>query len=160
MPELITRPDGTVLELIETVPVDLTPEGRRPARTKARKQALDVLYAAELRGVPAAEVLAELATDPEVTVRPFARELVSGVIEGQARYDAAIEAALSPGWTLDRMPRIDRCLARLAVHELSRGETDAGVVIAEAVRLAQEFSTDDSGAFLNGVLAQVLRQRS
>jgi len=150
-PKRITKPDGTVLELVETIPADA--HGRRPSRTKARKQALDLLYAAELRGLTPAQVLAE----SEEELRPFAADLVAAVEEHAEQIDALLAKALAADWSLERMPRIDRCLARLAVGELLSGTVAAEVAVEQAAALATELSTDDSAAFLNGLLAAVRR---
>ncbi len=150
-PKRITKPDGTVLELVETIPADT--HGRRPSRTKARKQALDLLYAAELRGLTPAQVLAE----SEEELRPFAADLVAAVEEHAEQIDALLAKALAADWSLERMPRIDRCLARLAVGELLSGTVAAEVAVEQAAALATELSTDDSAAFLNGLLAAVRR---
>ncbi len=150
-PKRITKPDGTVLELVETIPADA--HGRRPSRTKARKQALDLLYAAELRGLTPAQVLAE----SEEELRPFAADLVTAVEEHAEQIDALLAKALAADWSLERMPRIDRCLARLAVGELLSATVAAEVAVEQAAALATELSTDDSAAFLNGLLAAVRR---
>lgn len=157
-PIRITKPDGTVLELVETLPAEDLHGGRRPARLKARKQALDLLYAIELRGDEAAEVRADFAADTETELRPFARELIEGVQSRRREIDNLIIGSLSAEWTLDRMPRIDRCLARLAIYELLAGEVAAEVAVEQAVSLAAELSTDDSAAFLNGLLVAVRGQ--
>ncbi len=127
-----------------------------PARSKARKRALDVLFEADQRGVPAVDVLVqrtELADPPlnEHTVR-----LVEGVTEHRQRIDDLIET-YSQDWPLDRMPAVDRALLRLSVFELLYvDDVPDSVVIDEAVELAKSLSTDSSPAFVNGVLARVL----
>ncbi|MFI5099478.1 MAG: transcription antitermination factor NusB [Actinomycetes bacterium] len=127
-----------------------------PARSKARKRALDVLFEADQRGVPAVDVLAqrtELADPPlnEHTVR-----LVEGVTEHRQRIDDLIET-YSQDWPLDRMPAVDRALLRLSVFELLYvDDVPDSVVIDEAVELAKSLSTDSSPAFVNGVLARIL----
>jgi transcription antitermination protein NusB len=127
------------------------------ARSKARKRALDVLFAAEARDVPALDLLAERMTDPEATpMGEFAADLVRGVNEHLTRIDDVI-AQHSIDWTLERMPAVDRAILRIAVYELVYGDgVDAPVVIDEAVELAKSLSTDASPRFINGVLAQVL----
>ena len=130
---------------------------RVPTRTKARKRALDILFEADLRGLPVHEVLAAATEQAEPPVRDYTTDLVLGVVEYQASIDAQISAHLPSGWTLDRMPRVDRNLARLAVFEALHTETDAAVALAECVLLASELSTDESPALLNGVLAAILR---
>ena len=150
-PTRITRPDGTVLELVETIPAEA--EGRRPSRAKASKRALDILYEADLRELPATEVLAAHRAENDPPVRDFTVALVEGVVAHQAELDELVAARLASGWTLDRMPRVDRCLARLAGYEMLHTDTPRDVALAEAIALSQELSTDESPAFLNGVLS-------
>lgn len=153
-PTRITRPDGTVLELVETIPAEH--EGRRPTRAKARKRALDILYEADLRELPAAEVLAAHRAENDPPVRDLTVELVEGVEAHQAELDGLIAASLASGWTLARMPRVDRSLARLAGFELLHTDTPRDVALAEAIALSQELSTEESPAFLNGLLSALL----
>lgn len=148
----ITTPDGTVAELIETRPAASASRGS--SRTKARKRALDVLFEADLRGVDAAGPLALHVAEADPPVRPFTVTLVEGVASRQAEIDRLIAGSLASDWTLDRMPRVDRCLARIALWEMLDGTTSAEVALEQAVSLAQEFSTDGSATFLNGVLAR------
>ena len=122
------------------------------ARTKARKAALDVLFAADLRGLSPLDALAQ-ATDGDV--RDYTEQLVRGVAEHLTDIDARIASRLSDGWTVPRMPRVDRCLARIAVYEFAYGGVPAQVAIEQAVALAGALSTDESPAFLNGVLGGV-----
>ncbi len=97
------------------------------------------------------EVLAELAIDPD----PYAVDVVRGVGDDQRRLDGLISAT-ARGWTLDRMPVIDRNLLRMATWELAhRPEIPVAVIINEAVELAKQYSTDDSGRFVNGVLSRL-----
>ena len=132
--------------------------GRRlSTRTKARKRALDILFEADLRGLPAAEVLAAHTAAADPPVRPFTTELVEGVVANGAELDGLIAAQLPAGWSLERMPRVDRNLARLAAFELTRTSIDPAVALAECVVLAAELSTDESPAFLNGVLGSLAR---
>lgn len=131
---------------------------RAPSRTKARKRALDILFEADLREVPALEVLAAHTAEADPPVRPFTTELVEGVTAHRDELDALVGRHLPSGWTLDRMPRVDRNLARLAAFEVLHTQTDAAVAIAECVLLATELSTDDSPALLNGVLGAVGRE--
>lgn len=127
------------------------------ARSKARKRALDVLFAAEARDISALDLLAERAADREATpMGEFADGLVRGVDGHLTRIDDVI-AQHSIDWTIDRMPAVDRAILRIAVYELLYGEgVDAPVVIDEAVELAKSLSTDASPRFINGVLAQIL----
>ncbi len=124
---------------------------RTSARHKARKHALDLLFEADLRGTDPIATLEERAAT-EVTVRELTSEIVRGVAENVRRIDSAVSAHLADGWTLDRMPRVDRIIARIATYELLFTETEPNVVVSEAVTLASELSTDESPAFLNAVL--------
>ncbi|MFM8625663.1 MAG: transcription antitermination factor NusB [Actinomycetota bacterium] len=128
--------------------------GRHPdERSDAREQAVMLLYEAEQRGVSAL-VLAE---DREIFAAETVKALVSGVEASIATIDAAI-ATSARGWAVDRMPALDRAILRLAIHELgSRTDVPVAVVIDEAVELAKKFSTDDSGRFVNGLLATLAR---
>ena len=134
------------------------------SRTKARKRAVDALYAAELRDGMATELLQ--ATKDQVTDRQnqdeifdFAMELVSGVLTNQIEIDEIL-ANVAQNWTLDRMPALDRAILRLGIYEIAFGEsTPAEVAISEALALATELSTEDSPAFINGVLATVASTR-
>ena len=135
------------------------PARRGTTRTKARKRALDLLFEADLRDRDVLERLAEHTEQAEPPVRPFTTELVTGFAGHRDELDAAIAAELPAGWSLQRMPRVDRNLARLALVELRRGETDPSVVISEYVGLAADLSTDDSPAFLNGLLAAAVQHR-
>jgi N utilization substance protein B len=129
-----------------------------PSRRKSRRRALDVLYSADLRDIPAktvlADTLARMGTDvPEHMA--YAVELVEGVEANAARIDELI-SSYAEGWTLDRMPVIDRNLCRIAVYEmLHRDDIDDPVAITEAVALAEELSTDDSPRFVNGLLGRI-----
>lgn len=135
------------------------PEKRpRPmsTRTKARKRALDILFEAEVRRLAPLDVLSERAGD-EVTppLREFTTELVTGVAEHQATIDERITACLAPGWTLARMPRVDRAAVRIAVFEIDHTEVADKIAISEAVELVDELSTDDSPAFVSGLLGAI-----
>lgn len=127
----------------------------RPAddeRTDARERALILLYEAETKGIAPSDVLAaQISPADALTV-----ELVQGVESNQARLDEAI-AAHAKGWTLQRMPAIDRNVLRVGAFELlGRPDVPVAVVLDEAVELAKRFSTDDSGRFVNGVLAALV----
>ncbi len=133
------------------------------ARSKARKRAVDALYAAELRDVMATDLLA--ATKEQVTDRQnqdeifdFATELVNGVLANQLEIDEIL-SGVAQNWTLDRMPALDKAILRVGIYEIAFGGTPAEVAISEAVDLAQELSTEDSAAFVNGVLATVSATR-
>ena len=132
------------------------------ARTKARKRALDILYSADMRQVPVEQVLAAEAeravNEPERQASwLYAREIVDGVIDNRDEIDEQI-TTFAKDWSLARMPAVDRALLRMGVWEiLFNDEVPTGVAIDEAVELAKEFSTDDSGAFVNAVLAKIAR---
>jgi transcription antitermination protein NusB len=127
-----------------------------PARSKARKRALDVLFEAELRGQPVLDVLAERAADTVPPLPAYAAGLVRGVHAHQQRIDELL-AAYAEGWTLDRMPAVDRNLLRIGAFELLwADDIPDAVAISEAVRLARDLSTESSPAFVNGLLARLL----
>ncbi len=132
------------------------------ARTKARKRALDVLFESDLRDVDPLETLAKrlaALAPPEPPVPEYTVRLVEGVVEHKARIDELI-SDYSVGWTLDRMPTVDRNLLRMSIYELLWvDETPDGVVLSEAVNLARDLSTDESPAFVNGLLAKVLERK-
>lgn len=121
------------------------------SRREARERALSLLYEAELKEQAPSDLLAELTVDPD----PFAVDLVRGVGEHQAELDEVI-ARYAIDWAIDRMPVVDRNVLRLGTFELlHRPEIPVGAVISEAVELAKRYSTEDSGRFVNGVLAGV-----
>jgi len=121
------------------------------SRREARERALGLLYEAESKSLTPAEVLGELPLPPE----PFAAELILGVGDHLDEIDATIRA-YAQGWSLERMPSLDRALLRIGVYELTfTPDVPTGAVISEAVELAKTFSTDDSGKFVNGLLAAV-----
>lgn len=128
------------------------------ARRKARKRALDVLYEADLRGLPRPQVLTaylQRLPVPRPDYVAYTEAIVAGVTADAERIDELI-ASYTEGWTLDRMPVVDRNLARIAVYELLHSlDVDAPVAITEAVELAESLSTDDSPRFLNGVLGRI-----
>ena len=94
-----------------------------------------------------------VGTAAAAETRLFVRDLVLGTLENAAESDAII-APLLDGWTLDRLPTIDRIVLRMSVFELNHWSTPSPVIINEAVELAKKFSTEDSGRFVNGVLAK------
>jgi transcription antitermination protein NusB len=130
-----------------------------PARTKARKRALDVLYAAEMRGQdPVGELEAAIAAG-EGPTNPYTETLVRGVVDHQARIDELL-TSYSERWSLDRMPAVDRSALRIGAFELLYSdEVPDAVAVTEAVTLVRNLSTDDSPAFVNGVLGAMLRDR-
>ena len=127
------------------------------ARTKARKRALDLLFEAEQRGVNAADLLRERLASPvtEAPLSEFTADLVTGVVDHWAQIDELI-ATYSQGWTLQRMPAVDRAILRLGAYEVLFAQDVPGpVAISEWVGLATELSTDDSPRFVNGLLARL-----
>ena len=127
------------------------------ARTKARKRALDLLFEAEQRGVNAADLLRERLATPvtEAPLSEFTADLVMGVVEHWGQVDELI-ATYSQGWTLQRMPAVDRAILRLGAYEvLFSTDVPEPVAISEWVGLATELSTDDSPRFVNGLLARL-----
>ncbi|MFT4213074.1 MAG: transcription antitermination factor NusB [Microbacterium sp.] len=134
------------------------------ARSKARKRALDILFQADVRGEDAAVVLAAEAR--RAAGEPsrqgswlYAREIVDGVIAAQDEIDEQI-VTHARDWRLERMPAVDRAVLRIGVWEiLCNDEVPDAVAIDEAVELAKEFSTEESGAFVHGVLGRIARTR-
>jgi N utilization substance protein B len=125
------------------------------ARTKARKRAVDVLYEADLRGRDRMEVLRERIADANPPVPDHTVRLVEGVEEHAGRIDELIDTH-ARGWSLDRLPDVDRAILRMGVYELLwADDVPDPVVIDEAVQLAKTLSTDDSPAFVNGVLGAI-----
>jgi N utilization substance protein B len=134
---------------------------RRPGplpRPRARKRALDILYEADLRRGDVRETLERAGNDPEAEpVDAFVRRLVEGVADRREEIDAVI-GQHARGWTVPRMPVVDRNLLRLGVFELLHDhQTPPAVVIDQAVELAKTLSTDNSPRYINGVLSAVLR---
>lgn len=134
-------------------------ERHHSTRTKARKAALDVLYQAEQRQEDLLGVLASESIRVPERIRPFTKEIINGIAENLDAIHARIDECVSGDWTLERMPAIDRCLARIAIWEIDYTATSTSVVISEAVELADEFSTDNSVKFLNGLLAKAVRTK-
>jgi N utilization substance protein B len=134
------------------------PKKERLARRKARKRALDVLFEADLRDLPPSQVLLtylDRIAKPHPDHLEYSKTLIEGVAKHLDRIDELI-ASYAEGWTIDRMPAIDRNLARIAVYELLfEPDVDDPVAITEAVELAKEMSTDDSPRFLNGLLDRI-----
>jgi N utilization substance protein B len=127
-----------------------------PARSKARKRALDILFEAELRSEPVLDVLAERIAMASPPVSAYAAELVRGVAAHQPRIDELI-SKYAEGWTLDRMPTVDRNVLRIGVYELLWApDIPDAVAISEAVLLSRDLSTDASPTFVNGLLARLL----
>jgi len=128
---------------------------RRSARRKARKRALDILFEADLRGTEALATARDRLAQSDPPVPDYAITLVEGVTENRPRLDELI-ATYAEGWTIDRMPAVDRNLLRLGIYELLFREDIPDVVaIDEAVDLARELSTDESPRFINGLLGRL-----
>ena len=131
-------------------------------RHQARKRAVDLLFEAEARGITPAEVaearneLAQKGSEDHSPLNPYTGTVARGVTEHAAHIDDLISAHLQ-GWTLDRLPAVDRAVLRVAVWELLYAEdVPEPVAVDEAVELAKQLSTDDSPGFVNGVLGQVM----
>ena len=128
-----------------------------PARSKARKRALDILFEAEQRGTGVLDLLAERITLGSPPVPGYAADLVRGVAVHAARIDELI-SQYAEGWTLDRMPAVDRNVLRIGVYELLwADDVPDAVAISEAVLLVQDLSTEASPAFVNGLLARIAK---
>jgi len=122
------------------------------ARSKARKRALDVLFEAELRGEPPLAVLEARTVQADPPVGSYAIELVQGVQAHRDEIDDLL-GRYARGWTLERMPAVDRNILRIGAYELLwSADVPAAVAISEAVLLAKDLSTDGSPAFVNGLL--------
>ena len=124
------------------------------SRRQERRLAIEILFQADVTGNDGRSALAGWVESGR-TVPPFTRELVEGVTDHLAELDETI-GAHSEGWTIDRMASVDRTVLRAAVYELAFDRAvPVGVAIDEAVRAAKDLSTDDSGRFVNGVLAKI-----
>jgi len=120
-------------------------------RRQARERALSLLYEAESKDVAPSAILTQLPVEPD----PFTVALLCGVSEHLSELDGLI-TDFARDWTIDRMPALDRALLRMAIFELvHRLDVPTGAVISEAVELAHRFSTDESGRFVNGMLARI-----
>jgi len=127
-----------------------------PARSKARKRALDILFEAEIRSEPVLDLLAERQAAASPPVSPYAAELVRGVTAHRGQIDELLSAH-AQGWTLDRMPAVDRNVLRIGAYELLwQDDVPDAVAISESVQLARDLSTDASPSFVNGLLARLL----
>jgi N utilization substance protein B len=130
------------------------------ARGKARKRALDVLYAAEMRGEQPLQALERVIADGDGPTNAYTSTLVHGVAEHQVRIDELL-SSYAQGWTLTRMPAVDRNVLRLGVYELLYvDDVPDGVAVSEAMSLVRELSTDDSPSFVNGLLGSIVRDKA
>ena len=129
------------------------------ARSKARKRALDILFECELRTIPLGETLDERVIAGEPPVNEYTVTLIRGVVEHQARIDELI-STYAQGWSLERMPAVDRNVLRLGVLELLYvDEIPDAVAVSEAMSLVRDLSTDESPAYVNGVLGNIVRNK-
>jgi len=129
------------------------------ARSKARKRALDVLFASELRGEAPVEALDAAIAEGDGPTNDYTAVLVRGVVEHQSEIDDLL-SEYSTDWTLDRMPAVDRNVLRLGVFEmLYADDVPDAVAVSEAVALVRDLSTDDSPSFVNGVLGSIQRNK-
>ncbi|GAC1606949.1 MAG: transcription antitermination factor NusB [Pseudarthrobacter sp.] len=125
------------------------------ARGKARNRALDVLFEAEQRSVSAFDVLRARRENTDQIINPYTVEIVEGVVSQQTAIDEFLET-YSQGWTLERMPSVDRVILRIGTWELLyNDDVPDGVAVSEAVALAKTLSTDESPSFINGLLGRL-----
>ena len=130
-----------------------------PARTKARKRALDILFASELRREDPVEALDRAVAEGEGPTNPYTGALVRGVQDHRERIDALL-SEYSTGWSLERMPAVDRNVLRIGLYELLWvDDVPDPVAVTEAMALVRELSTDESPQFVNGVLGALLREK-
>ena len=129
------------------------------ARSKARKQTLDLLYEAEIRSTSAADLLAlrdVIEEGPDARpIREFTKFLIAGVTENKRKIDELI-STYAQGWDMDRLPAVDRNILRLGIYEIVwSADLDDGIAIDEALTLARELSTDESAGYIHGVLGRI-----
>jgi len=129
------------------------------ARSKARKQTLDLLYEADIRGTAAIDILASRSDDDSDAdarpIREFTRELIAGISAQKRKIDELI-STYAQGWDMDRLPTVDRNILRLAIYELIwTPDLPEGGVINEALELAKQLSTDESASYIHGVLGKI-----
>jgi N utilization substance protein B len=129
------------------------------ARSKARKQALDILYEADIRSTDAATILSQrdvVEEGPDARpIRDFTKVLIAGVVENKRKIDELI-TTYAQGWDMDRMAAVDRNILRLGIYEIIWNDDLAdGIAIDEAITLAKDLSTDDSATFIHGVLGKI-----
>jgi N utilization substance protein B len=130
------------------------------ARGKARKRALDILFASEMRSESPVEALERAIADGDAPTNDYTATIVRGVEEHQRRIDGLLRM-YSEGWTLERTPAVDRNVLRLGVWEVLYAEdVPDAVAVSEALNLVRELSTDDSPNFVNGVLGGIVRDKA
>ena len=126
------------------------------ARGKARKRALDVLFECEVRGLPLGQTLDEHVVAAEPPVNEYTVSLIRGITEHQARIDELV-SSYAEGWSLERMPAVDR----IGVYEVMYvDDVPDAVAVSEAMNLVRDLSTDESPNFVNGVLGNIVRNKS
>jgi N utilization substance protein B len=129
------------------------------ARSKARKRALDILFESEARGVKASTVLEERVSAGDPPIGDYTVALVRGVAENASRIDELL-SSYAQGWSLERMPAVDRNVLRVGVYEiLYVDDVPDAVAVSEALNLVRELSTDESPTFVNGVLGSILKNK-
>ena len=129
------------------------------ARSKARKQSLDLLYEADIRGASASDLMVARDVDEEGPdarpIREFTKVLVEGVVANKRKIDELI-TTYAQGWDMDRLPAVDRNILRLGIYEIVWStDLDDGIAIDEALKLAKELSTDESSGYIHGVLGKI-----
>ena len=125
------------------------------ARGRARRRALEILFEAEQRGTTPDEGITSRRTSTEQVINPYTVEIIHGVIAEQERIDEIL-SSYAQGWTLDRIPAVDRSILRIGAWELLfNDDVPDGVAVAEAVTMAKELSTDASPEFVNGLLGRI-----
>ena len=130
------------------------------ARGKARKRALDILFASEMRSESPVEALERAIADGDAPTNDYTAVMVRGVEEHQRRIDGLLRT-YSEGWSLERMPAVDRNVLRLGVWEvLYADDVPDAVAVSEALNLVRDLSTDDSPNFVNGVLGGIVRDKA
>jgi transcription antitermination protein NusB len=134
------------------------------ARSKARKQSLDLLYESDIRGTVALEILEsrdieEVGPDAR-PIREYTKELISGISEHRRKIDELI-STYAQGWDMDRLPAVDRNILRLGIFELLWGkELTDSIIIDEALTLAKDLSTEESAGYIHGVLGRIASIKS
>jgi N utilization substance protein B len=126
------------------------------ARSKARKRAVDVLFEADQRGLDPVTVLADRLAQADPPLNEYTITLVEGVLSRRERIDELI-STYAQGWTLERMPAVDRAVLRLGAWEILYGDVPDAVAVDEAVELSRSLSTDESPSFVNGLLGRLLQ---
>ena len=129
------------------------------ARSKARKRALDVLFECEVRGLPLGQTLDERVVAADPPVNEYTVDLIRGIAEHQTRIDELV-TTYAQGWTLERMPAVDRNALRIGVFEVMYiDDVPDAVAVSEAMTLVRDLSTDESPGFVNGVLGNIVRNK-